>query len=248
MADEDVHKTAFMTHEGHYEFLVMPFGLTNAPSTFQSLMNTVFKDFLRHFVLVFFDDILIYNDSMASHLQHFVTVLQNAFEWSDSTQQAFEQLKLAMIQTIVFALRNFDTKFVIETNASEIGLGAMLQQDGHPIAYLNNAAADALSRLTTSGELNAMMLSFIEHDLLMEVKTRGASEFEEVSFYVILKRDAKAVMMFVRLRKYAHIVVSSHSYTAKQVVQAFMDHMYKLHGLPETIVSGRDKVFISLFW
>nr|GFB22731.1 reverse transcriptase [Tanacetum cinerariifolium] len=104
-----------------------------------------------------------------------------------------------------------------------------------------NAAADALSRLTTSGELNAMMLSFIEHDLLMEVKTRGASEFEEVSFYVILKRDAKAVMMFVRLRKYAHIVVSSHSYTAKQVVQAFMDHMYKLHGLPETIVSGRDK-------
>ena len=58
MKDEDVQKTAFRCHYGHFEFLVMPFGLTNSPATFQACMNRIFCKQLRRF---FYSSLMIFS-------------------------------------------------------------------------------------------------------------------------------------------------------------------------------------------
>ena len=67
MREEDVHKTTFRTYLRHYEYMVMPFRLCNVPSIFQVLMNSIFQSYLRRFILIFFDDILVYSKSLEEH-------------------------------------------------------------------------------------------------------------------------------------------------------------------------------------
>jgi hypothetical protein len=56
------------------------------------------------------------------------------------------------------------------------------------------------------------------------------------------------MVILVRFTKFGHFIAKSRPFTAQEVEQLFMDHLYELHGLPATILNDRDKVFISLFW
>jgi hypothetical protein len=232
---EDEAKTTFKTHHDHWEFRVMPFGLTNAPATFQAAMNTIFQPLLRKSVLVFVDDILVYNKTLEEHIHHLQQVFdilhhhklllkknkcsfaqQNleylghiigvngvstdptkiqavkdwptpmnvkqlrgflglsgyyrkfirnygclsrpltdllkkgaSFVWTPTVQQSFEALKQALISAPVLALPDFSKEFVVETDASGTGIGAVLMKQGHLVAYISKSLGQQPQALST---------------------------------------------------------------------------------------------------
>ncbi|RVW67108.1 Retrovirus-related Pol polyprotein from transposon 17.6 [Vitis vinifera] len=204
MHEPDMPKTAFKTHEGHYEFLVMPFGLTNAPSTFQSLMNNIFQPYLRKFILVLRENLLyaksnkcFFGHSSIEYLGHVISsrgvytdpqkvaadygkiakpltdlLKKDAFHWTEGSNQAFMALKQAMITAPVLALPNFSKEFIIETDASGQGIGAVLMQEGHPIAYISKALSDRVQTLSTyEKEMLAILMAIKKWESYLRVTT-----------------------------------------------------------------------------
>jgi hypothetical protein len=78
---DDIHKTAFITPLGHFEFTVLPFGLTNAPTAFQRLMTQIFQPYLNKFVVTFLDDVVTYSRTEEDHLRHIGLVLAKLDEF-----------------------------------------------------------------------------------------------------------------------------------------------------------------------
>lgn len=104
MHEPDVEKMAFRTHQRHYEYRVMLFSLCNAPSTFQEAMNNLLTSFMRCFIVVFFDDILVYSDSLSSHIQHLETIFQMLLQgqfYLKRTKGLFVQTQLEYLGHIV---------------------------------------------------------------------------------------------------------------------------------------------------
>ncbi|GKB65138.1 retrotransposon protein, putative, ty3-gypsy subclass, partial [Tanacetum coccineum] len=152
VCDEDILKTAFRTHYGHYEFQVMPLGLTNALAVFMDLMNRVCKPYLDKFMIVFIDDILIYSKSEGEHAKHLsegihvdpakiakpmtkLTQKNVKFDWSEKAEAAFQLIKQKLCSAPILALPEGSENFVVYCDASRKGLGVILMQREKFTAY-----------------------------------------------------------------------------------------------------------------
>ncbi|GBG87604.1 hypothetical protein CBR_g45756 [Chara braunii] len=204
---EDRYKTAFKTRYGHFEWLVMPFGLTNAPTTFQAAMTTEFRHMLDRYVLMYLDDILVYNRSLEEHVEHLRTVLERLRQAKykanrDKCEFARQELEYLGHYVTPQGIRPLAVKFEalrhlcptlptrVTTDASGYGIGAILEQhdgdDWHPLEYFSHKVPPINSRDDArKKELLAfvMALKRWQHFLLGRRRFTWVTDNNQLTYY-----------------------------------------------------------------
>ncbi|KAH9698007.1 hypothetical protein KPL71_023835 [Citrus sinensis] len=168
----DEWKTAFKTKYGLYEWLVMSFGLSNALSTFMRLMNHVLRAFIGKFVVVYFDD----QNEHIEHLQSVLTVLRKEKLYANLKKCSFCTNQIVFLGYVVSAkgieVDEEKVKAIKEwptPKSVSIGIGAVLMQEGRPIAYFSEKLSGAaLNYHTYDKEMYALVraLETWQHYLL----------------------------------------------------------------------------------
>ncbi|KAF0928095.1 hypothetical protein E2562_037873 [Oryza meyeriana var. granulata] len=261
MRPEDVHKTAFRTHDGLYEFLVMPFGLCNAPATFQALMNDVLRAYLRRFVLVFFDDILLYSTTWADHLRHLRVVLDTLRHhrlFVKRSKCSFGVASVAYLGHVISAADVAMDPAKVQAihdwprPRSARALRGFLGLAGYYRKFVHNYGAVA-APLTALLKKEGYKLEHLHPAGLLMPLPIPTVVWADIGldFVEALPRvNGKSVILSIvdRFSKYCHFIALGHPYTAESVAQAFFADIVRLHGVPQSIVSDRDPVFTSTFW
>ncbi|RDY08179.1 Retrovirus-related Pol polyprotein, partial [Mucuna pruriens] len=138
MREGDEWMTTFKTKFGMYKWFVMPFGLANAPNMFMRLMNHVLCSLIGQCVVVYFDDILVYSKRLEDHVEHVQQVLKLLKDESlYANLEKFTFCTTKLTNALVLAFSNFNKSFEIECDASNVGVGTVLLQEGYPIAFFS---------------------------------------------------------------------------------------------------------------
>ncbi|GJW70088.1 ty3-gypsy retrotransposon protein, partial [Tanacetum coccineum] len=150
-------------------------------------------------------------------------------------QKVFDDLKSRMSRAPILGLLNFDEMFMVETDASDVGIGVVLLQKGQPLCYFSRKLVSRMRIAATYQKVaDALSRMFKQEDNVMAA-------------FMTLSQPLPGLIMD-QFTKHAHFEPLPASFNASKVADVFIDMVVKHHGIPKTIISNRDPIFVSKFW